>query len=436
MGFPPLSLGRIAQIKDLSCPLEYTWKVRRRSTPFWCLLDIVPIKNEKRDVVLFLVSHKDISKQKDKQDKHQDKPDGAKEDNKGETPLLHLGPCTGRWTGPRLLYGSPWSPCLAGLTIRLSAVRELAETLETAMGLSSIVQSLELLLIVHTGCEPTLQGFGFGYDDVGYGDTEESVNKESDNDDSSDDDDSDDGAKDDDMPKNYDYGRRRSRAVLYHISGQLNKQNKAKSKLQQLNMLASQMPEYKVQEVKKSSFVIVHYGIFKIGWDWLILLCTVYIAIMVPFNAAFRKFDARKSGRFRDFMYIDAGVEVLFAIDIVLNFRTTYLNKSGQVVYESRLIAMNYISGWFVLDLLAAIPFDLLYTFSVQTGGLLGKMVNFRTTFMFSLTSSFSPHYHLSPPHSSHSFSLSPKPCFYLTASFYDLVLENQTFSFDLTDLL
>ncbi|GFO37637.1 potassium voltage gated channel subfamily h [Plakobranchus ocellatus] len=122
------------------------------------------------------------------------------------------------------------------------------------------------------------------------------------------------------------------------------------------------MPEYKVQEVKKSSFVIVHYGIFKIGWDWLILLCTVYIAIMVPFNAAFRK-----SGRFRDFMYIDAGVEVLFLIDIVLNFLTTYLNKSGQVVYEFKLIAMNYISGWFVLDLLAAIPFDLLYAFSVET---------------------------------------------------------------------
>lgn len=29
--------------------------------PFWCLFDIVPIKNEKRDVVLFLASHKDIT---------------------------------------------------------------------------------------------------------------------------------------------------------------------------------------------------------------------------------------------------------------------------------------------------------------------------------------------------------------------------------------
>jgi len=33
-------------------------------TRFWCLLDIVPIKNEKGEVVLFLASHKDISKQR------------------------------------------------------------------------------------------------------------------------------------------------------------------------------------------------------------------------------------------------------------------------------------------------------------------------------------------------------------------------------------
>ena len=32
--------------------------------PFCCLLDIVPIKNEKGEVVLFLASHKDITKEK------------------------------------------------------------------------------------------------------------------------------------------------------------------------------------------------------------------------------------------------------------------------------------------------------------------------------------------------------------------------------------
>ena len=33
---------------------------------FWCLLDIVPIKNEKGDVVLFLASFKDVTDTKDK----------------------------------------------------------------------------------------------------------------------------------------------------------------------------------------------------------------------------------------------------------------------------------------------------------------------------------------------------------------------------------
>jgi len=57
----------------------------------------------------------------------------------------------------------------------------------------------------------------------------------------------------------------------------------------------------------------------------------------------------------------------LNVIDIVLNFRTTYVSKSGQVIYESRLIAVNYIRGWFLLDLLSAVPFDLLFALQVNT---------------------------------------------------------------------
>ena len=53
--------------------------------------------------------------------------------------------------------------------------------------------------------------------------------------------------------------------------------------------------------------------------------------------------------------------------DIILNFRTTYVSKGGQVIYKPKLIALNYIRGWFLLDLLAAIPFDLLYAFQVNT---------------------------------------------------------------------
>ena len=53
--------------------------------------------------------------------------------------------------------------------------------------------------------------------------------------------------------------------------------------------------------------------------------------------------------------------------DILLNFHTTYVSKSGQVVFKHKLIALNYIRGWFVLDLIAAVPFDLLYAVQVNT---------------------------------------------------------------------
>uniref|UniRef100_A0A4W3IHJ5 PAC domain-containing protein n=1 Tax=Callorhinchus milii TaxID=7868 RepID=A0A4W3IHJ5_CALMI len=37
---------------------------KKTGPSFWCLLDIVPIKNEKGEVVLFLASHKDITDKK------------------------------------------------------------------------------------------------------------------------------------------------------------------------------------------------------------------------------------------------------------------------------------------------------------------------------------------------------------------------------------
>ena len=82
----------------------------------------------------------------------------------------------------------------------------------------------------------------------------------------------------------------------------------------QLNHLSgtTALPEYKVQEMKRSRLVLLHYGIFKIGWDWLILLCTFYIAIIVPYNAAF--FTANDSRNRRASIVTDVIVEMLFII--------------------------------------------------------------------------------------------------------------------------
>ncbi|XP_064646364.1 potassium voltage-gated channel subfamily H member 8-like isoform X12 [Lineus longissimus] len=245
---------------------------RKNGSPFWCLLDIVPIKNEKGQVVLFLASHKDITRDK-------------VGDFSGDSPTASETP-------------TPVSPGPPGIVTDL-----------------------------HFDLPDELKGEG--------------------------------------MTPNGDfkYHRRRSRAVLYHLSGQFDKQSKSKLQLNKIQNLSGKntLPEYKVQDARnqKSHFILLHYGIFKIGWDWLILLCTFYIAVVVPYNAAFLQNDKK------ELLVPDVTVEVLFIIDIIFNFRTTYVSRGGQVVYDPKLIALNYIKGWFLLDLLAAIPFDLFYAFQV-----------------------------------------------------------------------
>lgn len=60
--------------------------------------------------------------------------------------------------------------------------------------------------------------------------------------------------------------------------------------------------------------------------------------------------------------------------DIILNFRTTYVSQSGQVVYEPRSICIHYMATWFFVDLIAALPFDLLYIFNVTVVSAVGSI--------------------------------------------------------------
>ncbi|XP_054461813.1 potassium voltage-gated channel subfamily H member 8 [Anoplopoma fimbria] len=158
--------------------------------------------------------------------------------------------------------------------------------------------------------------------------------------------------------------RLRRSTVLYHISGHLHSREKSKIKLNK-NVFGDlpALPEYKVADAKKSKFILLHYSTFKAGWDWLILLATFYVAVTVPYNVCFIGDDDDLT---RSTTVSDIAVEILFIIDIVFNFRTTYVSKSGQVIFDARQICIHYLTTWFVIDLVAALPFDLLYAFKVS----------------------------------------------------------------------
>ncbi|KAM4597718.1 potassium voltage-gated channel subfamily H member 6a [Polymixia lowei] len=135
---------------------------------------------------------------------------------------------------------------------------------------------------------------------------------------------------------------------------------------QVLSLGADVLPEYKLQAPRIHKWTILHYSPFKAVWDWLILLLVIYTAIFTPYSAAFLLNEVEEERR-RTCGYtcnplnvVDLVVDVMFIVDILINFRTTYVNHNDEVVSHPGRIAQHYFKGWFLIDIVAAIPFDLL----------------------------------------------------------------------------
>ncbi|XP_058510581.1 potassium voltage-gated channel subfamily H member 6a isoform X1 [Solea solea] len=135
---------------------------------------------------------------------------------------------------------------------------------------------------------------------------------------------------------------------------------------QVLSLGADVLPEYKLQAPRIHKWTILHYSPFKAVWDWVILLLVIYTAIFTPYSAAFLLNEVEEQRR-RTCGYtcnplnvVDLVVDVMFIVDILINFRTTYVNHNDEVVSQPGRIAQHYFKGWFLIDIVAAIPFDLL----------------------------------------------------------------------------
>ncbi|XP_017591793.1 PREDICTED: LOW QUALITY PROTEIN: potassium voltage-gated channel subfamily H member 2 [Corvus brachyrhynchos] len=133
-----------------------------------------------------------------------------------------------------------------------------------------------------------------------------------------------------------------------------------------LSLGADVLPEYKLQAPRIHRWTILHYSPFKAVWDWLILLLVIYTAIFTPYSAAFLLSDSEEAQRHHcgyscsPLNVVDLIVDIMFIIDILINFRTTYVNSNEEVVSHPAKIAIHYFKGWFLIDMVAAIPFDLL----------------------------------------------------------------------------
>lgn len=104
---------------------------------------------------------------------------------------------------------------------------------------------------------------------------------------------------------------------------------------------------------------------FRITWDLGLMFLLGYIAVMTPFRIGFSR-DA--SG---PMFWVENTMDMIFIVDVFLNFRTGFIDDQNLVVMDSKRISRAYLRGWFTLDVASGIPFDLIELgMSSDTGGL------------------------------------------------------------------
>jgi len=98
-------------------------------------------------------------------------------------------------------------------------------------------------------------------------------------------------------------------------------------------------------------------------WNVVTMFLLIYIAILLPYRLSF---EDEATG----FMaYFEMFIDLFFIVDIMINFRTGYLETglSGtKEILDPRKVARAYLRGWFCIDLLSSIPLSVVEVFMPQ----------------------------------------------------------------------
>lgn len=57
--------------------------------------------------------------------------------------------------------------------------------------------------------------------------------------------------------------------------------------------------------------------------------------------------------------YMETLIDITFKFDIVINFFTAFERSDGEMEYRLKRIAINYITGFFCIDVISTFPFDI-----------------------------------------------------------------------------
>jgi hypothetical protein len=114
-------------------------------------------------------------------------------------------------------------------------------------------------------------------------------------------------------------------------------------------------------------FILLPDSKFMVFWNMTLILMTIWTGFAVPFQAAFKSVDWMTK--------LDILTDVVFMLDVCINFRLAHYKSVGTLELDSRKIVRRYLRTWFLIDLAGAIPFD---WFIPRTGAHIYLTITFR----------------------------------------------------------
>nr|XP_033787505.1 potassium/sodium hyperpolarization-activated cyclic nucleotide-gated channel 1 isoform X2 [Geotrypetes seraphini] len=126
-----------------------------------------------------------------------------------------------------------------------------------------------------------------------------------------------------------------------------------------LRMFGSQKAVEKEQErVKIAGFWIIHpYSDFRFYWDLIMLIMMVGNLVIIPVGITF--FTEQTT---TPWIIFNVASDTVFLCDLIMNFRTGIVNEdSSEIILDPKVIKMNYLKSWFVVDFISSIPVDYIF---------------------------------------------------------------------------
>ena len=93
-------------------------------------------------------------------------------------------------------------------------------------------------------------------------------------------------------------------------------------------------------------------------WDMFILLLVAFTSVILPIQLAFNDVSSTLPQELAD---LDLVSDFLFVIDILLNFRTAYIDaRTARLIVSPHMIYKAYLARWFWIDLAGSMPSELI----------------------------------------------------------------------------